>query len=232
MRATAMSGSPRTTLVAGLASAGALLLQLPVPGGLRVQPTPEIESTIVLQGPVVTVLVLILAVGAAVVLARGVRGEPGLLRASRVAGVAALVGAGAQVAVALTGILVRLTISDPAGAADRLPADGVILLSQGVYGVQVAAMLVLAVAVARGRLFEPLARFSLLVLGAATALYGVLMQTLGALGAGVETSPFLPLLFALPTLILVASAALVVGLLVHGRSAAMRARAEGIRRAW
>lgn len=232
MRATAMSGSPRTTLVAGLASAGALLLQLPVPGGLRVQPTPEIESTIVLQGPVVTVLVLILAVGAAVVLARGVRGEPGLLRASRVAGVAALVGAGAQVAVALTGILVRMTISDPAGAGDRLPSDGVIVLSQGVYGVQVAAMLVLAVAVARGRLLEPLARFSLLVLGAATALYGVLMQTLGALGAGVETSPFLPLLFALPTLILVASAALVVGLLMHGRSAAMRARAEGIRRAW
>ncbi|RII96328.1 hypothetical protein DZF96_11820, partial [Clavibacter michiganensis] len=90
MHATAMSGSRRTTLVAGIASAGALLLQPAVLGGFRIQPTPDMESTIVLRGPVVDVLGLVLTVVAAVVLARGVRGEPGLLRPSRAAGVAVL----------------------------------------------------------------------------------------------------------------------------------------------
>ncbi|MBF4617351.1 hypothetical protein ITJ44_04585 [Clavibacter sp. VKM Ac-2873] len=230
MRATAMSGSPRTTLVAGLASAGALLLQPGLLGGFRIQPTPDIASTIVLQGPVVTVLVLILSVGAAVVLVRGVRGEPGLMRASRAAGVAALVVAGAQIALALTSALIGLTLADP---REPVLPPAVVILSGVAAAVHAIALVVLAVAVARGRLLEPVTRVSLLVLALATAASWLPQTGLAALLPGDGWLPLLLLLvLALPPVILVASAGVAVGLMVHGRSAAMRARAEGIRRAW
>ena len=232
MRATAMSGSRRTTLVAGLASAGALLLQPELLGGVPIQPTPDMTSTIVLRGPVVEVVALVLAVASAVVLARGVRGEPGLLRASRAAGVAVLVAAGAQVGFTVARIVAGLTLPDQPGSPGLVEPPAVIVLTQGVFAVHVVALAVLGVVVVRARLLEPLARFSLLVLGTVTAASWILGQTLGLLGAGAESSPLIPLLFALPTVVLVASVGLVVGLLVHGRSAAMRARAESIRRAW
>ncbi|OUE27273.1 hypothetical protein BFL37_04080 [Clavibacter michiganensis] len=218
--------------MAGLASAGALLLQPGLLGGSRIQPTPDMASAIVLQGPVVDVVVLVLVVAAAVVLARGVRGEPGLLQASRAAGIAALVAAGAQVAFTLARILVGLMLGDPPGSAGLVEPPVVVVLSQGVYAVHVGALAVLGVLVVRGRLLEPLARLCLLVVGTGTAASWILGQTLGLLLAGAEASPLIPLLFALPPVILVASAGLVVGLLVHGRSAAMRARVETIRRAW
>ncbi|WP_228494485.1 hypothetical protein [Clavibacter sp. VKM Ac-2873] len=225
-----MSGSPRTTLVAGLASAGALLLQPGLLGGFRIQPTPDIASTIVLQGPVVTVLVLILSVGAAVVLVRGVRGEPGLMRASRAAGVAALVVAGAQIALALTSALIGLTLADP---REPVLPPAVVILSGVAAAVHAIALVVLAVAVARGRLLEPVTRVSLLVLALATAASWLPQTGLAALLPGDGWLPLLLLLvLALPPVILVASAGVAVGLMVHGRSAAMRARAEGIRRAW
>lgn len=218
--------------MAGLASAGALLLQPGLLGGFRIQPTPDMSSTIVLQGPVVEVVALLLAVAAAVVLARGLRGEPGLLRASRAAGVVLLVAAGAQVAFTLARILVGLTLGDPLGSAGLVESPAVIVLTQGLYAVHVVALAVLGVVVVRGRLLEPLARFSLLVLGTVTAASWILGQTLGLLLAGSSSAPLVPLLFALPPVILVASVGLVIGLLVHGRSAAMRARAEAMHRAW
>jgi hypothetical protein len=233
MRATAMSGSRRTTLVAGIASAGALLLDPAVIGRLPVQPTPDVASTIVLRGPVVDVIALLLAVLAAVVLACGVRGEPGLLRASRVAGVAVLAAAGAQVALALTRLLVGPTLAGSVGPA--LPS-GVVVLTQAMVVIHATVLVVLAVTVVRGRLLEPLARLSLLVLALATAaswLLGTLLGTLlGALPAAGGGDALVPLLSALPSVILVASAGLAVGLLVHGRSAAMRERAATIRRSW
>jgi hypothetical protein len=230
MRATAMSGSPRTTLVAGLASAGALLLRPGLLGGLRIQPTPDMASTIVLQGPVVTVAALAMSVLAAVVLVRGVRGEPGMMRASRAAGGAALVVAGAQVALALTSALIGLTVSDP---TEPVPPSALAILSQAAVAVHAIALAVLAVVVVRGRLLEPVARVSLLVLASATAVSWLSQTGIAALLPGDGWLPLLLLLlFALRTVILVASIGLVVGLLVHGRSAAMRARAESIHRAW
>jgi hypothetical protein len=230
MRATAMSGSPRTTLVAGLASAGALLLQPGLLGGSRIQPTPDMASTIVLQGPVVTVAALAMSVLAAVVLVRGVRGEPGMMRASRVAGGAALVVAGAQVALALMSALIGLTLADP---TEPVPPSALAILSRAAVAVHAIALLVLAVVVVRGRLLEPVARVSLLVLASATAVSWLSQTGIAAFLTGDGWLPLLLLLlFALRTAILVASVGLVVGLLVHGRSAAMRARAEAIHRAW
>jgi hypothetical protein len=234
MRATAMSGSPRTTLVAGLASAGALLLQPTLLGGFRIQPTPDMDSTIVLQGPVVDVLGLALTVVAAVVLARGVRGEPGLLRASRVAGIAVLVHAAVVVAMAVESAAIRPGV-DAAGS-DAIPSVGLIALTTALDLVRAAALVVLAVAVLRGRLLEPLARVALAAMAAATGAYAVLGPIAGLLigpsGGGALLMPLAPLLIALPTVALVASAVLALGLLIHGRSARMRERAEAIRRAW
>ncbi|AWG00723.1 hypothetical protein BEH62_03820 [Clavibacter michiganensis subsp. insidiosus] len=231
MRATAMSGSPRTTLVAGLASAGALLLLQPgLLGGSRIQPTPDMASSIVLQGPVVTVAALVLSVLAAVVLVRGVRGEPGLMRASRAAGLAVLVVAGAQVALALTSALIGLTVSDP---TESVPPWAPMFLSQAAVAVHAIALVVLAVVVVRGRLLEPVARVSLLVLALATTVSWLSQTGIAAFLQGDGWLPLLVLLLlALRTVILVASIGLVIGLLVHGRSAAMRARAEAIHRAW
>ncbi|AJW79674.1 hypothetical protein VO01_11505 [Clavibacter michiganensis subsp. insidiosus] len=230
MRATAMSGSPRTTLVAGLASAGALLLQPGLLGGSRIQPTPDMASSIVLQGPVVTVAALVLSVLAAVVLVRGVRGEPGLMRASRAAGLAVLVVAGAQVALALTSALIGLTVSDP---TESVPPWAPMILSQAAVAVHAIALVVLAVVVVRGRLLEPVARVSLLVLALATTVSWLSQTGIAAFLQGDGWLPLLVLLLlALRTVILVASIGLVIGLLVHGRSAAMRARAEAIHRAW
>ncbi|MFT2752128.1 hypothetical protein [Clavibacter sp. Sh2088] len=217
--------------MAGLASAGALLLQPGLLGGFRIQPTPDMASTIVLQGPVVDILGVVLTVVAAVVLARGVRGEPGLMRASRAAGIAVLVAAGAEAAFTIARILVGLTLPDQPGSAGLMEPPAAVVLSQGLYAVHIVALAVLGAVVVRGRLLEPLARFSLLVIGTATAASWILGQTLGLLLVG-ASSPLVPLLFALPPVILVASVALVAGLLVHGRSAAMRARAEAIHRAW
>ncbi|OUE21657.1 hypothetical protein BFL34_01015 [Clavibacter michiganensis] len=216
--------------MAGLASAGALLLQPGPLGGFRIQPTPDMASTIVLQGPVVTVAALAMSVIAAVVLVRGVRGEPGLLRASRAAGVAVLVVAGAQVALALTSALIRLTLTDP---TEPMPPSALAILSQAEVAVHAIALAVLAVVVVRGRLLEPLARVALLVLASATAVSWLSQTGIGAFLPGDAWLPLvLLLLVALRTVILVASIGLVVGLLVHGRSAAMRARAEAIHRAW
>jgi hypothetical protein len=234
MHVTAMSGSRRTTLVAGLASAGALLLEPAILGGFRIQPTPDMESTIVLQGPLVDVLGLVLTVVAAVVLVRGARGEPGLLRASRVAGVAVLVHAAAVVAVA-----VELAATQPlaeAAAAGAIPSAGLIALTTALDLVRAGALVVLAVVVLRGRLLEPVARVALAVMAAATGAYAVLGLLAGLLlgltGGGSLLMPVVPLLIALPTVAFVASAVLALGLLIHGRSAAMRERAEAIHRAW
>jgi hypothetical protein len=229
MRATAMSGSPRTTLVAGLASAGALLLRPGLLGGLRIQPTPDMASTIVLQGPVVTVAALAMSVLGAVVLVRGVRGEPGMMRASRAAGGAALAVAGAQVALALTSALIGLTLADP---MEPVPPSALAILSPAAVAVHAIALAVLAVVVVRGRLLEPVARVSLLVLALATAVSWLSQTGIAAFLTGDGWVPLLLLLVALRTVILVASIGLVVGLLVHGRSAAIRARAESIHRAW
>lgn len=229
---TALSGSRRTTLVAGLASAGALLLQPAVLGGFRIQPTPDMASTIVLRGPVVDVLGLVLTVLAAVVLARGVRGEPGLLEASRAAGIAALVHAAAVVAVA-----VELAVTRPgmdAASLDAIPSAGLIGLTTTLDVLRAGALVVLAVVAWRGRLLEPLARVALAVMAAATGAYQVLGPIAGLLlgpaGGGALLMPLLPLLVALPTVAAVASAVLAVGLVIHGRSAQMRERAEAIRR--
>ena len=231
---TALSGSRRTTLVAGLASAGALLLQPAVLGGFRIQPTPDMASTIVLRGPVVDVLGLVLTVLAAVVLARGVRGEPGLLEASRAAGIAVLVHAAAVVAVA-----VELAVTRPgmdAASLDAIPSAGLIGLTTTLDVLRAGALVVLAVVAWRGRLLEPLARVALAVMAAATGAYQVLGPIAGLLlgpaGGGALLMPVLPLLVALPTVAAVASAVLAVGLVIHGRSAQMRERAEAIRRAW
>ncbi|KAF0258380.1 hypothetical protein DOU02_08595 [Clavibacter michiganensis subsp. michiganensis] len=234
MRATAMSGSPRTTLAAGLASAGALLLQPGLLGGFRIQPTPDMESTIVLRGPVVDVLGLVLTMVAAVGLARGVRGEPGLLRPSRVAGVAVLVHAAVVVGIAAAQAAMRPFAE--AASLDELRSTGLITLTTALDLVRAAALVVLAVVVLRGRLLEPLARVALAVMAAATGAYAVLGPIagllLGAGGAAYLLIPVAPLLIALPTVALVASAAFALGLVIHGRSAAMRERAEAIRRAW
>lgn len=234
MHVTALSGSRRTTLVAGLASAGALLLQPAVLGGFRIQPTPDMASTIVLRGPVVDVLGLVLTVLAAVVLARGVRGEPGLLEASRAAGIAVLVHAAAVVAVA-----VELAVTRPgmdAASLDAIPSAGLIGLTTTLDVLRAGALVVLAVVAWRGRLLEPLARVALAVMAAATGAYQVLGPIAGLLlgpaGGGALLMPVLPLLVALPTVAAVASAVLAVGLVIHGRSAQMRERAEAIRRAW
>jgi len=231
---TALSGSRRTTLVAGLASAGALLLQPAVLGGFRIQPTPDMASTIVLRGPVVDVLGLVLTVLAAVVLARGVRGEPGLLEASRAAGIAVLVHAAAVVATA-----VELAVTRPgmdAASLDAIPSAGLIGLTTTLDVLRAGALVVLAVVAWRGRLLEPLARVALAVMAAATGAYQVLGPIAGLLlgpaGGGALLMPVLPLLVALPTVAAVASAVLAVGLVIHGRSAQMRERAEAIRRAW
>ncbi|CAQ00330.1 MAG: hypothetical protein HDR73_00875 [Clavibacter sp.] len=229
MRATAMSGSRRTTLVAGLASAGALLLQPVLLGGFRIQPTPDMASTIVLQGPVVDVLGVVLTVVAAVVLARGVRGEPGLMRASRAAAIAVLVAAGGLVVLAVADVIVGLSLADPREPV--LPA-GVVIVTQVAGAIHEAALAVLAVMVVRGLLLEPLARVSLLVLALATAVSWLLYAGLGSFLPGGAWSPLMLLLVALPTVTLLASVGLAVGLVVHGRSAAMRERAEAIHRAW
>jgi hypothetical protein len=232
MRVTAMSGSRRTTLVAGLASAGALLLEPALLGGLRIQPTPDMESTIVLQGPVVDVLALLLVAVAAVVLARGVRGEPGLLGASRIAGIAVLVHATAVVASAAVRELTRPAV-DLSSSALAIVPPGVVVLTEGVDAIRVLALVVLAVAVARGRLLEPFARVSLLVLGIATGLHWLLGSVAGRLlPVSGELGPRILPLIALPPVMLAASCAVALGLLVHGRSAAMRERATAIRRAW
>ncbi|MFC3296601.1 hypothetical protein [Clavibacter michiganensis] len=216
--------------MAGLASAGALLLQPGLLGGSRIQPTPDMASSIVLQGPVVTVAALVLSVLAAVVLVRGVRGEPGLMRASRAAGLAVLVVAGAQVALALTSALIGLTVSDP---TESVPPWAPMFLSQAAVAVHAIALVVLAVVVVRGRLLEPVARVSLLVLALATTVSWLSQTGIAAFLQGDGWLPLLVLLLlALRTVILVASIGLVIGLLVHGRSAAMRARAEAIHRAW
>ncbi|WP_253255544.1 hypothetical protein [Clavibacter michiganensis] len=217
--------------MAGLASAGALLLLQPgLLGGSRIQPTPDMASSIVLQGPVVTVAALVLSVLAAVVLVRGVRGEPGLMRASRAAGLAVLVVAGAQVALALTSALIGLTVSDP---TESVPPWAPMFLSQAAVAVHAIALVVLAVVVVRGRLLEPVARVSLLVLALATTVSWLSQTGIAAFLQGDGWLPLLVLLLlALRTVILVASIGLVIGLLVHGRSAAMRARAEAIHRAW
>ncbi|WP_236688692.1 hypothetical protein [Clavibacter michiganensis] len=216
--------------MAGLASAGALLLQPGLLGGSRIQPTPDMASSIVLQGPVVTVAALVLSVLAAVVLVRGVRGEPGLMRASRAAGLAVLVVAGAQVALALTSALIGLTVSDP---TESVPPWAPMILSQAAVAVHAIALVVLAVVVVRGRLLEPVARVSLLVLALATTVSWLSQTGIAAFLQGDGWLPLLVLLLlALRTVILVASIGLVIGLLVHGRSAAMRARAEAIHRAW
>jgi len=234
MHATAMSASRRTTLVAGLASAGALLLQPSILGGFRIQPTPDMESTIVLQGPVVDILGLVLTVVAAVVLARGVRGEPGLLKASRAAGIAVLVHAAAVVAIAATLAAIRPGLD--AASLEPVPSAGLIALTTTLDVLRAGALVVLAVVVWRGRLLEPLARVALAVMAAATAAYQVLGPIAGLLlgpgGGGALLMPVLPLLIALPTVAVVASAVLALGLLIHGRSAAMRERAGAIRRAW
>jgi hypothetical protein len=73
-------------------------------------------------------------------------------------------------------------------------------------------------------------------MAAATGAYAVLGPIAGLLigpsGGGALLMPLAPLLIALPTVALVASAVLALGLLIHGRSARMRERAEAIRRAW
>jgi hypothetical protein len=230
MQVTALSGSRRTTLVAGLASAGALLLQPTLLGGFRIQPTPDMDSTIVLQGPVVDVLGLALTVVAAVVLARGVRGEPGLLRASRVAGIAVLVHAAVVVAMAVESAAIRPGV-DAAGS-DAIPSVGLIALTTALDLVRAAALVVLAVAVLRGRLLEPLARVALAAMAAYAVLGPIAGLLIGPSGGGALLMPLAPLLIALPTVALVASAVLALGLLIHGRSARMRERAEAIRRAW
>jgi hypothetical protein len=231
MRATAMSGSRRTTLVAGVASAGALLLQPAYLGGLRIQPTPDMGSTLVLRGPVVEVVTLILTAVAAAVLARGVRGEPGLLAASRMAGTAVLVHAAATVAGAVERAVTG-PLSEAAASTSAAVPPGVILAGEGIEVIRVAALVALALAVVRGRLLEPLARAGLVVLGAAAASHLLLLLVAGLLPSTVGGSPLLLLAVALPIAVQAASVGCVVGLLVHGRSAAMRARAEAIRRAW
>ncbi len=215
--------------MAGIAAAGALLLEPTLLGGLRIQPTPDMESTIVVQGPVVEVVALLLVVLAGVVLVRGVRGEPGLLRASRAAGIAMLVAVGASVALAVARALVGMALGGPGDPA--LPS-GVVLLTLAAGAIRAGALAVLAVMVVRGRLLEPVARVSLAVLALATAASCLFETGLGALLPGGTWSPWILLLVALPTVTLLASAGLGVGLLVHGRSAAMRERAATIRRAW
>ncbi|WP_445443542.1 hypothetical protein [Clavibacter sp. km1a] len=223
-----MSGSRSTTTVAGIAAGGALLLQTAVLGGLRVQPTPDIGSTLLLQGPAVDAVAALLTVVAAVALARGVRREPGLLRASRVAGIAVLVQAAAVVAGAIVGPLVgRLA----AASVDPVLPAGAVAATQAVDAVQAAALVVLAAAVVRGRLLEPVARVSLVVLAAAAAL-GILPLVVAPFASGDGGSPLVVLLLAVPPVILVASTGVVLGLVLHGRSASVQQRAEAIRRAW
>ncbi|MFS4507108.1 hypothetical protein ACMA46_12815 [Clavibacter sp. Sh2141] len=224
-----MSGSRSTTTVAGVAAGGALLLQTAVLGGLRVQPTPDIGSTLLLQGPAVDAVVALLTVVAAVALARGVRGEPGLLRASRVAGIAVLVHAAAVVA----GAVVRPLVGRLAAASvDPVLPAGAVAATQAVDAVEAAALVVLAAAVVRGRLLEPVARVSLVVLAAAAAALGILPLVVAPFASGDGGSPLVVLLLAVPPVILVASTGVVLGLVLHGRSASVRQRAEAIRRAW
>ncbi|RIJ43566.1 hypothetical protein DZF93_06075, partial [Clavibacter michiganensis subsp. insidiosus] len=155
---------------------------------------------------------------------------PGLMRASRAAGLAVLVVAGAQVALALTSALIGLTVSDP---TESVPPWAPMFLSQAAVAVHAIALVVLAVVVVRGRLLEPVARVSLLVLALATTVSWLSQTGIAAFLQGDGWLPLLVLLLlALRTVILVASIGLVIGLLVHGRSAAMRARAEAIHRAW
>ncbi|WP_233549219.1 hypothetical protein [Clavibacter lycopersici] len=216
--------------MAGIASAGALLLQPGLLGGFRVQPTPDMASTIVLQGPVVTVAALAMSVIAAVALVRGVRGEPGMMRASRVAGVAVLVVVGAQVALALTSALIGLTLADP---TQPMPPSALAILPQAAVAVHAIALAALAVVVICGRLLEPVARVALLFLALATTVSWLSQTGIAAFLQGDGWLPLLVLLLlALRAVMLVASIGLVIGLLVHGRSAAMRARAEAIHRAW
>ncbi|WP_307502935.1 hypothetical protein [Clavibacter sp. B3I6] len=222
-----MSGSRTTTLVAGLAVVGTVLLDPAVLRGIRIQPTPDIESTLVLQGPLVDLAQVLLVLVAAVVLACGMRGEPGLLRASRAAGAAALVAAVATAAVAGWRTLVA-----PSASADGIVPPGVAALSTALDAVQGTAVVVLALLVFRRRLLEPPARVPLLVLGLSWGAYLLLVPVIGMLAAGDGGSSLILPLLVFPGLVVAASAALGVGLLVHGRSAAMRARAERIRRAW
>jgi hypothetical protein len=229
MRATAMSGSRSTTTVAGVAAGGALLLRTASLGGLRLQPTPDVGSALLVQGPAVDAVATLLTVVAAVALARGVRGEPGLLRASRVAGIAVLVHAAAVVAGAVVGSLVgRLA----AASVDPVLPAGAVAATRAVDAVQAVALVVLAAAVVRGRLLEPVARVSLLVLAAATAVLGILPWVVAPLASADGDALLLLPLLAVPSVILAASAGVVVGLVLHGRSAAVRQRREAIRRAW
>jgi hypothetical protein len=229
MRATDMSGSRTTTLVAGLAVAATLLLDPAVLRGIRIQPTPDMESTLVLEGPLVDVAQTLLVLVAAVVLARGVRGEPGLLRASRVAGIAALVAAVATAGAAGTRPLMGLSAS-----AEGIVPPGVVALSTALDAVRAIALVVVAVVVMRRRLLEPVARVALLVLGLSAGASWLLVPVIGMTalsGSGGGWSPLILPLLVLPPVAFAASAVLAVGLLVHGRSTAMRARAEAVRRA-
>jgi hypothetical protein len=81
-----------------------------------------------------------------------VRGEPGLLRASRVAGIAVLVHAAVVVAMAVESAAIRPGV-DAAGS-DAIPSVGLIALTTALDLVRAAALVVLAVAVLRGRLLE------------------------------------------------------------------------------
>jgi hypothetical protein len=138
------------------------------------------------------------------------------MRASRAAGGAALVVAGAQVALALTSALFGLMLADP---TEPMPPSALVILSRAAVAVHAIALAVLAVVVVRGRLLEPVARVSLLVLASATAVSWLSQTGIAAFLTGDGWLPLLLLLlFALRTAILVASIGLVVGLLVHGRS--------------
>ncbi|RII89367.1 hypothetical protein DZF95_14695 [Clavibacter michiganensis] len=219
MRGTAMSGSPSTTGLAGLLLGAAAAIDLAAWQRFVLALAPDGQGAVDPGGPVLQVVATLLGVAGAVVLVSGVRRERGLLRASRLAGTALVVHAAADAA------LHAVILARPADASfDALTADALGALVLAWLGI--VALVALAVALVRGRLLEPLAATALAVLAGVQLVSGLL----GAIPLPAAlVFALMPVLQVLGSL---AAALLVVGLLVHGRTRAIRRRIRAVRRAW
>lgn len=219
MRDTAMSGSPSTTGLGALLLGAAAAIDLAAGQRFVLALAPDGQGAVDPGGPVLQVVATLLGVAGAVVLVSGVRRERGLLRASRLAGTALVVHAASDAA------LLAVALARPAGTSlDALATDA--LDTQALAWLGIVTLVVLAVAAVRARLLEPLAATALAVLAGVQLVSGLL----GAVPLPeAVVFPLVPVLAVLGSL---AVALLVVGLLVHGRTRAIRRRIRAVRRAW
>jgi hypothetical protein len=214
MIAAPLSGSRRTTLCAGAGFAAVAAWELVQAVQLRI-PAPNLFTLPFVASAIGWISAVVL-LAACVLLARGVRGEAGLVASSPVAGGALVVFGAGQIAILLAQ---RLAPSDALDGS--VP---VIVTSTALTILPTAALVISAVIVARRRLLEPIARVGLLVTAAcalvATAASSLPVEALVGIAVHASAGTYLSML------------ALGIGLVVHGRSSRIRRRLRVIHESW